>query len=274
MRTFPGVYLTAAKHPGVARHLMGLSFGESVQVADANENCGVMQPRGPGRMPTGRWAHKPGALDAHAGRGRAMQDAGGQSINGDAAQQMQAQVARTGVVNREPFPCFGLGGTNTRQNVRNTLAGSFYDYLDAVNGPGGMEIIDRGGNPAPTLPMKPAESITPGAWGKSNAVIPTSGATPLASAPRTCGTGTCAMPNGTSVGTRNIEAPDPFTPTFLPQPNVLDEVGGYRIGGGGMAPNPTQEARGIEVRKPRLTKTGGALIAVALAYIFLKPKKA
>jgi len=275
----PGVYLAARKDPNVARALMGLSYGQDLQIAHANEGCGVMQPRtGLGRLPTGRWGTRPGALGPHAGLGHSSQAAGSQTINGDAAQRMQAQVALSGVCNRQSFPTggFGLAGSEApRMNVMDTPAAAIYQYMATVSGANGPVIVDNGGNPAPMRRAPRPAALTPDEVGRSKAIAPWWGSPSIAGAPGSAGVAIVPMMAGAVLGTENTLAPPAHQPQYQPNANDPTEVGGQRIGGEhpcdcksgepGCAPCAEKYAK-----KP--SKIGVLLLLGAAAYAFL-PKK-
>lgn len=285
MRTMPGVYLAARKDPNVARALMGLSYGQDLQIAHANEGCGVMQPRtGLGRLPSGRWGTRPGALGPHAGLGHTSQVAGTQSINGDAAQRMQAQVAMSGVCNRQAFPSsFGLAGSEApRMNVMDTPAAPIYQYMATVSGANGPMIVDNGGNPRPMRRAPRPVPITPGEVGKSQALIPWWGAPSIAGAPTSSGVGIVPMSPGAVLGTENTMAPPAFQPQYQPNANDPTEVGGQRIGGAeppcdcapgnaGCAPCAEKDKE-RDAQKFGRGKMAAMLLLGVAAYAFL-PKK-
>lgn len=268
MRTFPGVYLAAARHPGTGPAMAGLAFGQPLQVAHANENCGVMFPRGPGRPPTGRWDVRPGCNAPHAGMGDYPAWTGAQNVNGDAANRMMIQCATSGVAGtRCRFPRrFGMPGTDTRMSQMDTPAAGVYEYLASMNG--APIIINRPGNGGSYVPPQasPARPITPGASGKSAAVIPTSGAQPLAGAPGASGVNVTSPPVGSDVGTINAIAPAQPVPTYVPDPNTVDEAGGFRIA------EPPNTGPPLSTQPSSRGKIGAALVALFGLYLLTAKK--
>ena len=150
-----------------------------------------------------------------------------------------------------------------------TPAAGVYAYLAQISGPNGPQIVNQPGSGAPYVPPQasPPGFLTPGDAGKSAAVIPTSGAVPLAGAPGTSGTATITMPTGSDVGTENIGAPAQPDPTYVPNPNTVDEAGGYRFG------LPVEPVMPRLPNTPEMSLPRGAMILAAMVGLYLITKQ-